>query len=241
MPQFGTGQRLFKQNDITAIVGQDNLRKMRESDGERRKSEHRGSWVASNFERWRSAIENYVSNVKPGNQTALNTAAVPFASYLNGMHNRIHPLFADNFLGSLDNLPKSHPLNDTHLITRLEIVLTRDGHLQEMGIVRTSGVTAFDIAALDAVNRAQPFGPAPKAIISPDGNVYLHWEFHRDEVYACSTMNARPFLLNTQPPNKQEPQPPPAAPTPPTKERELPPSNTREMREGALPRFRHRG
>ena len=29
--------------------------------------------------------------------------------------------------------------------------------------------------------------------------MYLHWEFHRDEVYACSTMNARPFMLNTPP------------------------------------------
>ena len=97
------------QGQIASIVGQDNLRKLREADGERRKSEHRGSWVASNFERWRSAIENYVSSVKPGNQTALNTASVPFASYLNGMHNRIHPIFADSFLGSLDTLPANHP------------------------------------------------------------------------------------------------------------------------------------
>jgi TonB family protein len=77
----------------------------------------------------------------------------------------------------------------------LEIILTKDGHLHKMGIVKTSGITAFDVAALDSVNRAAPFGPAPTAIISPDGNVYLHWEFHRDEVFACSTMNARPFLL----------------------------------------------
>ena len=62
---------------IASIVGQDNLRKLREADGERRKSEHRGSWAASNFDRWRSAIENYVSSVKPGNQTALNAAPVP--------------------------------------------------------------------------------------------------------------------------------------------------------------------
>jgi len=29
---------------------------------------------------------------------------------------------------------------------------------------------------------------------APDGNVYLHWEFHRDPYDACSTRNARPFL-----------------------------------------------
>jgi TonB family protein len=231
----GTINTNIEQGQIASIVGQDNLRKLREADGERRKSEHRGSWVASNFDRWRSAIENYVSSVKPGNQTALNTAAVPFASYLNGMHNRIHPIFADAFLGSLDGLPANHPMNDQHLLTRLEIVLTKDGHLKKMGIVKTSGITAFDIAALDAVDRAQPFGPAPAAIVSGDGNVYLHWEFHRDEVYACSTMGARPFILNNGAPKPEEPTQPPAQPGPGNPhERSLPPANPNDAREGLL-------
>ncbi|CAN5564404.1 hypothetical protein BH09MYX1_BH09MYX1_21280 [soil metagenome] len=181
---------------VIAVVGRDQLRRDREGDGQRRLSEHRGSWASSSFDKWRPAIENYVSSVKPGNHTALNTAAIPFASYLNGMHNRIHPIFADSFLGSLDSLPPGNPLNDPKLVTRLEIVLTRDGHIIKMGIVKTSGVTAFDIAALDSVQRASPFGTAPTAIVSTDGAVYLHWEFHRDEVYACSTMNASPFMLN---------------------------------------------
>jgi TonB family protein len=226
----------LNQGQIASIVGQDNLRKLREADGERRKSEHRGSWTASNFERWRSAIENYVSSVKPGNQTALNTAAVPFASYLNGMHNRIHPIFADAFLGSLDALPANHPMNDQHLLTRLEIVLTKEGRLKKMGIVKTSGITAFDIAALDAVDRAQPFGPAPTAIVSGDGNVYLHWEFHRDEVFACSTMGARPFILNNGAPKPEDIQPPTQpGPSSPTHERGAPPpANPNDAREGLL-------
>lgn len=223
---------------VVAAVGVDQLRKEREADGERRKSEHRGSWTASNFERWRNAIENYVSSVKPGNQTALNTAAVPFASYLNTIHNRIHPIFADGFLGSLDNLPRSHPMNDPKILTRLEIVVSpKEGRIVKMGIVKTSGITAFDIAALDSVHRAQPFGPAPGAIVSPDGNVYLHWEFHRDEVFACSTMHARPFMLNTPAKPPAEPEPP-GGPSPksPTHERGAPPPvNINESREGALP------
>lgn len=226
------------QSGVVAVVGADQLRKEREADGERRKSEHRGSWQASNFEKWRNAIENYVSSVKPGNQTSLNTAAVPFATYLNTIHNRIHPLFADSFLGSLDNLPKGHPMNDPKLKTNIEIVVSRDGHLVKMGVTRTSGITAFDIAALDSVSRAQPFGPAPGAIVSPDGNVYLHWEFHRDEVYACSTMNARPFLLNVPAKGPADPQQPvPPGKAPPTQERGAPPPvNVNETREGAIPR-----
>ncbi len=237
--QAGPGQvnLNLSHTGVVAVVGVDQLRKEREADGERRKSEHRGSWTASNFERWRNAIENYVSSVKPGNQTALNTAKVPFATYLNTIHNRIHPIFADSFLGSLDSLPRNHPMNDPKLISKLEIVVSKEGRVVKMGIVKTSGITAFDIAALDSVHRAQPFGPAPGAIISPDGNVYLHWEFHRDEVFACSTMNARPFLLNV-PAKPADPEPPAPGPGPrsPTQERGAPPPvNINETREGALP------
>ncbi len=214
---------------VIAVIGRDQLRKDREGDGERRLSEHRGSWTSSSFDKWRPAIENYVSSVKPGNQTALNTAAVPFASYLNGMHNRIHPIFADSFLASLDGLPATNPLNDPKLVTRLEIVLTRDGHITKMGIVKTSGVTAFDIAALDSVQRASPFGPAPNAIVSTDGAVYLHWEFHRDEVYACSTMNARPFMLNNPPGSPPvDPNPKPGSPGGPQEKGPPPAGDTRE-------------
>ncbi len=219
---------------MVAAVGQDQLRKERVADGERRKSEHRGSFRASNFERWRSAIENYVATVKPGNQTALNAARVPFATYLNSIHNRIHPIFADSFLGSLDSLPPQHPLSNIRLVTKLEIIVTpKEGRVLKMGVVRPSGVTAFDIAALDSVQRASPFGPAPSTIVSTDGNVYLHWEFHRDEVFACSTMNAWPFLLNL-PPQAPPAEPPPGLPRSPTEERGLPaPGNPNEIRHGA--------
>ncbi len=219
---------------VVAVVGKEQLNHDRVADGERRRSEHRGSWVASNFERWRSAIENYVTSVKPGNQTALNAARVPFASYLTNMHNRIHPLFAESFLGSLDGLPPAHPLNNIKLITRLEIVLSKDGKLVKMGVAKASGVTSFDVAALDAVERASPFGPAPGAIVSTDGRVYLHWEFHRDEVYACSTRNAAPFMLNVSP-GAPPPTPaaPPAKPTNPTDD-QLPPQSPAELRHGGI-------
>ena len=142
-----------------AIIGRKELRRERRLDAQRRKSAHLGSWKSIGIKRWRSAIENYVPSVKPGNQTALNTARVPFASYINGIHNRLHPIFADSFLASLDNLPKSNPMNNPDISTNIEIVLSQDdGHIVRMGVTKTSGVTAFDVAALESVQRASPFG-----------------------------------------------------------------------------------
>lgn len=136
------------------------------------------------------------SAVRPGNQIALNAARVPFATYLVTIHNRIHPLFADQFLASLSQLPATHSLNDPNLITSVEIsVAGDDGRLARVGVIRGSGVAVFDVAVLDALQRAAPFGKAPDAIRSADGNVHIHWEFHRDPVKSCSTMYAHPFIL----------------------------------------------
>jgi hypothetical protein len=149
--------------------------------------------------RWRTAVDGYAPSVNAGNTTALNAARAPFATYLVAMHRRIHPVFADHFLGALGNLPQGHPLNGD-LSTRLEIVLAKEtGKLVRMGVTKTSGVTVFDIGALDAVDRAAPFGKAPDAIASPDGNVYLEWEFHRNPIDACSPINARPYVLKSVP------------------------------------------
>lgn len=196
-------------------IGSDQLQRERIADGERRRSTHRGSWQTVGLERWRSAIENYIPTARDGNTTALNTARVPFSSYLNQIHNRLHPIFADRFLASLDSLPGDHPANRAGISTNLEIVLDpADGRIVRMGVTKASGTTVFDVNALEAVQRASPFGTAPDAIVSPDGNVYLHWEFHREPNLACSTYFARPKMLRVAPQTAPPSVPlrPPAAP-----------------------------
>lgn len=88
-------------------------------------------------------------------------------------------------------------MNDQSLFVKIEIVLDGDdGHISNMGVMHASGVPAFDAATLAAVRRAGPFGKPSPAIVSSDGRGYLNWEFHRDPVFACSTINARPLLLD---------------------------------------------
>jgi TonB family protein len=222
-----------------AAVGADQLARERRLDGERRRSAHRGSWKSLGLEHWKPALENYVATVQPGNQTALNTARVPFARYLNAIHARIHPVFADSFLDSLTRLPKDHPLNREEMSTHLEIVLSKeDGRIVRMGITKSSGVTAFDVGALDSVQKASPFGTPPEVIVSPDGNVYLHWEFHRIPHYACSTYFARPYILKgapgTAPPNVAPPRSTPPA------EQFYDPSGAPSARPGVRSGFLHR-
>jgi hypothetical protein len=197
-----------------AAIGMDQLDKLKKIEGETKLSMHRGQWKSSSLEKWRAAIENYVPGVKTGNQTNLGTAAAPWATYLAQIHVRLHPIFAEGFVDGLSDLPSGHPLQDKNLVTRMEIVIKSDGTIHHLGIVKASGVTAFDIAALDSVDRAGPFGKVPTEIISPDGLAYLHWEFHRDEM-RCSNVNAYPYKLKeggAPPPDPKAPPPPPNKP-----------------------------
>jgi hypothetical protein len=143
------------------------------------------------IDRWKAAIESYVRQVQFGNTAPLGVGRVPFAEYLVAMHARIHPIFMDRFLPTLGSA-----WSGSSLSTHLEIVLDKGtGKVVRMGVVKTSGLTLFDIGALAAVEQASPFGKAPDAIVSPDGNVYVHWEFYRDPYEACSLRNVRPYLL----------------------------------------------
>lgn len=131
----------------------------------------------------------------PNELRSIGAAALPFATYLNQLHAKLHPHFAGQFLAAMDKLPKTHPLQELSLATVVGLVIRgRDGQIVRRNVLRSSGSTSFDISALDAIDRASPFGRAPSATQSPDGNVYVHWELRRDEM-ACSTSQARPYIL----------------------------------------------
>jgi TonB family protein len=127
---------------------------------------------------------------------SLGAAAPIFGNYLNGMHNRIHPEYADKALKAFDALPADAPVNDEKLAVLLEIIVNgEDGRIAKLGVLKASGSSELDTAALESVRRAQPFAPAPHEIVSADGNVHIHWQFRRDEVFACSLLLSRPFLF----------------------------------------------
>ncbi len=161
------------------------------------KSHVAGHWdrVQQKIAAWKSSIENFTPAVKPGNQSELGTRASPFAAYITAMHRQIHKLFTLGFLSDIDARGDSAYANE-ELWTQLEIVVKGDGSVERVGIVRGSGLLAFDTAAIDSVLSAAPFPPPPSVIKSANGKVYLDWQFHRDE-RACGTFGVDPHILTT--------------------------------------------
>jgi len=184
--------------DFEQMYGEERLAEERRAFVEERRSRFRGQATsAEEMRRFRAAIENYVPNVRPGNQTALNAAASPFANYLAAVHRRIHRQYADRFLASLPSWG-GDPHADRTLMTKLEIILNQDGTVHRVGVVRTSGLITFDFGAYKAVLRGQPYPRPPSSILSGDGRVYFHWGFYRNE-RQCGTFNAQPYVLPNPP------------------------------------------
>ena len=161
-----------------------------------KRSKRKGKFTRR-MEQVQSALENFVPEVKPGNQTALNTRAAPFAAYVAAMHRSIHRLWGFGLLRELDRKSFNDPMNNRELVTKLEIAIDSLGNVDKVTVIRASGLLAFDVAAIDTVYTGGPYPNPPRSIFSADGKVYLHWRFHRDE-RQCGTFGVDVFILDNK-------------------------------------------
>jgi TonB family protein len=147
----------------------------------------------------KASLENYITEVQPGNHTAVNATADAAASYISKIHRKIHPKWGGEYLPHLDvAYGPGHPLSDSDLNTVLEYVVDGDsGKLESVNVARSSGRVEFDAEAISVSKMVAPHPPAPPSVISPDGNVYLHWNFWRDQ-RQCGTFGVSIYKVDQE-------------------------------------------
>jgi len=148
--------------------------------------------------RVQSALENFIPEVRPGNQTALNTRAAPFAAFIARMHRSIHKLWGFGMLEDWDEMSGSNPYNNPNLLTTLELVLNGDGTIDNVKMIKASGYLPYDAAAIDVAYSAGPYPDPPREIRSKNGKIYIHWRFYRD-ARQCATSGVDYFILDNPP------------------------------------------
>ncbi len=178
MPTMGEYERMFGGEDAEREERAD-----RETGGQGGP----GSDVFKNIEerqgRVKAALENYLTHIKPGNHTSVNAKRSVYASYINRIHRKIHANWGNEYLPRLDNrYGPGHPLSNADLRATLEIVVDGgSGEVEDVNIVESSGVTSYDAEAVMIAYDTGPHPEAPDEVVSPDGNVYLHWNFWRNQ------------------------------------------------------------
>lgn len=147
----------------------------------------------------KASLENYITEVQPGNHTAVNATADAAATYISKIHRKIHPKWGGEYLPHLDGAyGPGHPLSNTQLNTVLEFVVDGDsGKLKSVNMVQSSGRVEFDSEAISISKMVAPHPPAPPSVVSPDGDVYLHWNFWRDQ-RQCGTFGVSIYKVDKQ-------------------------------------------
>jgi hypothetical protein len=149
-------------------------------------------WKPSPAQKWLPALESTQPPLIE-ERRLLAPMQKDYVGWLGMLHDRIHPIFAEHFLESLKLEPEDSPLADAALVTRVHFVVGGfDGRIRAIRVAKGSGLVRFDVGALDALDRAQPFPQAPIALRSSDGGVYVQWDFYRNPMRGCSLENATP-------------------------------------------------
>jgi TonB family protein len=197
--RLNKGQRMklaLSAKDFEYLFGADAQAERRLAQTER--SKKKVGRFQQRLGRVQSALENFIPEVKPGNQTALNTRAAPFAAFVARMHRSIHKLWGFGMLEEWDEKSGSNPYNDPNLLTTLEMVLHGDGTIDNVKVIKTSGYMPYDAAAIDVAYSAGPYPDPPREIRSKNGKIYIHWRFYRD-ARQCATSGVDYFILDNPP------------------------------------------
>jgi hypothetical protein len=116
-------------------------------------------------------------------------------SYAESLHRKVHSVYSDGFLNRLDHVSATHALQQASLRATVSLVIdAKTGEVLQLALIGSSDSELFDVAALESISRASPFGLPPRQVVSSDAKVYLSWELHRNIDYACSTAFLRLHL-----------------------------------------------
>ncbi|MCM2323649.1 MAG: TonB family protein, partial [Oligoflexia bacterium] len=113
------------------------------------------------------------SSLPEGGENLLNTQQSVYYSFYARLYEAIGPLWQSRLNAVYD----STRLQPGSYTTVAEVVMDRDGNLQAIEILRSSGVEAFDRAVIDSWRKIQRFPNPPQGLTEADGKVRTGWNF----------------------------------------------------------------
>ncbi|HEY6476278.1 MAG TPA: TonB family protein, partial [Polyangia bacterium] len=109
------------------------------------------------------------------------TATGTEGDYLRAIHRTIHFRWDFQFIEQVaDKRPTTDPLNNPNLEAEVLFTVRWDGSPAEVTVSRSSGVPAFDQAAVATIKGDRPFPVPPIDVYGDDGVAHFRWIFARD-------------------------------------------------------------
>ncbi|MBI2605450.1 MAG: energy transducer TonB [Deltaproteobacteria bacterium] len=127
----------------------------------------------------RAATNDYLSEVKEGAQTLLNTREFAFFSYYQRVRHQLEQFWEPKLQERLEKMLNRGRMlaSDRDHNTKLLVVMNSAGEITRILVESTSGLVDLDEVAIEAFNKAGPFPNPPAGMIERDGSVKIEWEF----------------------------------------------------------------
>lgn len=124
-----------------------------------------------------SATDDHIK--KPiGLQTLLSTREFVYYSYYNRIKDKLRQYWEPKIKEKVERIMRQgRSIASADRVTKIVILLDRDGTLVRVQVIGASGVMDLDDAAVEAFRAAAPFPNPPKGIVEDDGLIRIRWDF----------------------------------------------------------------
>jgi len=119
------------------------------------------------------------TEIEIGSFTALNTDKFTYYSFFERIEDKIRYLWESEVRSALTRISgqeiSRYPKNIA--VSNLEIILTREGNVEKILLLRSCGLPLLDEAPAKAFWGAKNFMNPPAGLIDPDGKIRLRYQF----------------------------------------------------------------
>ncbi len=133
----------------------------------------------NNAPRAPAATDDYLENVKEGEETLLSAREFLYYTYYQRIKNQLaqywEPKIKEKVMRLFNQGRNIAATGDK--ITKIIITLDNRGILVKVQVLEQSGVKDLDDAAVEAFRAAAPFPNPPKGIADSDGMIKIRWDF----------------------------------------------------------------
>lgn len=126
-----------------------------------------------------SANNDYLEDVEKGNRTLLNTREFIYYGYYHRIRQKLEQSWNSELRSVLLSYYRQGRklTSESKYVTRLVVVLNKDGKITTIQVLDNSGAEELDDAAIEAFNRAGPFPNPPQGLVEKDGKIKIRWDF----------------------------------------------------------------
>ena len=123
-----------------------------------------------------SPSNDFLEDVKKGNETYLNTRKFAYAAYFNKMKQAISRNWSPG-TAMIVNDPTGKMYGRKDRFTKLQVFISDKGKLVKAKVITSCGVDFLDREAINAFKMAAPFAPPPEVLLNEDRQLEIRFGF----------------------------------------------------------------